>query len=335
MGRRLAIVVPDETPEAGGNWVYGARLRAVAERLGHTATVSRVSDVRTGADLYHALNARRAALGLKAMGVDPFKVVVTWTGTDLEDPTPLDAAEHDFLGAVRLHTTLDRSAREDLVARYPDWGAPIRWVPPGVDYRTFAPDGDRVPLPHPALLLVGGGRPVKGTHDAIAWVEALRASGIPAALVLLGPARDPAYWRTVEQAVADRPWVLRPGSAPRDQMPRWYRAADIVINTSFTEGVSNALLEAMAAARPVVARDIAGNRHLLEPARAGRLVDGPEAFVQACRDLLFRPEAAAEEGRRLRRWVERHYDAALEQRRWAAIYAEALGGTVAQAACSG
>lgn len=332
---RLAIVVPDETPEAGGNRVYGARLRAVAERMGHAVTLTRVSDAEPDADLYHALNARRAGLALRAAGVDPSRVIATWTGTDLEDPTPLDPAARRFLGALRLHTTLSRQAREWLETRYPDWTAPVRWVPPGVDHRTFSPEGERVALPHPALLLVGGGRPVKGTHEAIAWAEALRRAGVPAHLVLLGPARDPVYWRTVEAAAAERPWVLRPGAAPREQMPRWYRAADIVVNTSFTEGVSNALLEAMAAARPVVARDIPGNRHLLEPARAGRLVDGPEAFVAACRDLLARPEAAAEEGRRLRRWVERHYDAALERRRWADIYAEALGRAASGAACSG
>jgi glycosyltransferase involved in cell wall biosynthesis len=330
---RLAIVVPDETPEAGGNWVYGARLAAVAERLGHRVSLTRVAEAESGADLYHALNARRAGLVLLARGVDPARLVTTWTGTDLEDPEPLDPAARRALGAVRLHTTLSRQAAEGLVARYPDWSAPVRWVPPGVDHHAFAPEGERVSLEHPALLLVGGGRRVKGTHEAIAWVEALRRAGVPARLVLLGPARDPAYWRAVAAAVAELSWVAWPGAVSREAMPRWYRAADVVINTSYTEGVSNALLEAMACGRPIVARDIPGNRNLLEPARAGRLVDGPAAFVAACRDLLEHPEQAADEGRRLRRWVERHYDAALERRRWTAIYAAALGAS--RAACSG
>jgi glycosyltransferase involved in cell wall biosynthesis len=39
-----------------------------------------------------------------------------------------------------------------------------------------------------------------------------------------------------------------------------YQGADIVLNTSFSEGLSNALIEAIAADCPVLASDIPGNR---------------------------------------------------------------------------
>jgi L-malate glycosyltransferase len=40
-----------------------------------------------------------------------------------------------------------------------------------------------------------------------------------------------------------------------------YASCDVALNTSFSEGLSNSLLEAIAAGRPFLASDIPGNRH--------------------------------------------------------------------------
>jgi glycosyltransferase involved in cell wall biosynthesis len=44
-------------------------------------------------------------------------------------------------------------------------------------------------------------------------------------------------------------------------MPSAYNASQVVLNFSFSEGLSNALLEAIASGRPVLATNIAGNRY--------------------------------------------------------------------------
>jgi len=86
-----------------------------------------------------------------------------------------------------------------------------------------------------------------------------------------------------------------------------YQAADIVLNTSFSEGLSNVLIEAIASGKPLLAADIEGNRWpvqgevgdrpcglLYDPqdmddfiAKAIRLVDDHalrSALAQACRE---------------------------------------------------
>jgi len=43
-------------------------------------------------------------------------------------------------------------------------------------------------------------------------------------------------------------------------MYSWYRMSDVLLNTSFAEGGSNVILEAMAAEKAVLASDVEGNR---------------------------------------------------------------------------
>ncbi|MGA2027718.1 MAG: glycosyltransferase [Syntrophobacteraceae bacterium] len=74
--------------------------------------------------------------------------------------------------------------------------------------------------------------------------------------------------------------------------------ADIFVFPSLGEGTSLALLEAMAAEKPIVATDIAGNRSVLLSPKCGVLVpaaDG-QALAEAISDLLEHPEAASEYG---------------------------------------
>jgi glycosyltransferase involved in cell wall biosynthesis len=69
----------------------------------------------------------------------------------------------------------------------------------------------------------------------------------------------------------------------RPDARRYYEIADVFVLPSDTEGLSNALLEAMAAALPVVASDVGGNRDVVTPG-TGILTDWTN--VTACAALL-------------------------------------------------
>ncbi len=72
------------------------------------------------------------------------------------------------------------------------------------------------------------------------------------------------------------------------------------------EGLSNTILEYMAASLPVVASRCGGNAELVEDGRNGRLVpaEDPPAIAEALGALLSRPQEAEEMGREGRRRVE-------------------------------
>ena len=79
----------------------------------------------------------------------------------------------------------------------------------------------------------------------------------------------------------------------KDDLPACYRELDVVCLTSWNEGTPVALIEAMAAARPVVATDVGGVRDLLgpPPSAPGEVPEG--RFIEAERGLLVRPGDAA------------------------------------------
>jgi glycosyltransferase involved in cell wall biosynthesis len=71
---------------------------------------------------------------------------------------------------------------------------------------------------------------------------------------------------------------------PQADVSKFYSMADLFVLPSRSEGMSNALLEAMAAGVPSVASDVGGNRDVIDDDESGFLVDWEDTV--ACADLL-------------------------------------------------
>lgn len=86
-------------------------------------------------------------------------------------------------------------------------------------------------------------------------------------------------------------------------------AADLFVLPSHEEGMSQSLLEAMAAGLPTVASDIVGNRSLLDDGREGRLVPPRRAdtLAAAILAMIENPADAAELGAAARQRVSREH----------------------------
>lgn len=99
----------------------------------------------------------------------------------------------------------------------------------------------------------------------------------------------------------------------RGDVDRLLPAFDVFVLSSREEGIPNALLEAMAAARPCVVTDVGGNREVLADGRTGWIVppQDPPAFARALAAVLDDPAEAARRGAAARRAMldERSIDA--------------------------
>jgi glycosyltransferase involved in cell wall biosynthesis len=148
--------------------------------------------------------------------------------------------------------------------------ARLHWLPNGVKTARFeginrAPDGNAPPT----VVFVGRLVPEKGLDSLLAaWARA-RRPGWRLRLVGGGGLDAALRAQAAQLGVADS--VDLPG--PSDAVERELATADVGVLSSRFEGLSNTLLEYMAAGLPVIATRISGSEDLVVPERNGWLVD--------------------------------------------------------------
>ncbi len=294
-------------------------------------------------DLVHAFHARRAGPRAARIARElEVPLVVGVTGTDLAvdihraDRAPIVLESLRQADAVTCGNADEVAVVKSLL---------LSAAPPCV----VLPKGVAIPdeLPTPALhrvpgqtlvLQVANVRPVKNVALAVRAVGHLREAGASMRLVVLGDVLDTEYERDVEDAAGGlEAWsaILHP-SVPSEEMGRYYAAADIVLNTSHGEGGSNALLEAMAHERAVVASAVAGNiayvgadewRGLLYDVDVhddGIVAHDDASLIAALRRLHESPGLRSRLGDSARQWIAAQHGATAELDALLSVYAHAL-----------
>ncbi len=269
---------------------------------------------------YHAEAARLLEAALPRVAD---RVVVIPPGVTVPPPHPAGGAEHRARGAEHHSPGASVAPRGASVAprgaehhspeaEHRSPGASV--APPGA---SVAPRG---PL---TLLLPAGLRPVKDPDLALRAVGAVREAGLACRLLLAGPDRDDGFGEEFLRRVAQEPAATYLGEVPHAEMDALYAAADIVLNTSRSEGLSNSVLEAMAAGRAVLATDIAGNRAAIRHGVDGWLA--PEADLPAAARILAADAALrAALGRAAVEAVRRRFDPEAEIEAHVRLYVASL-----------
>ena len=112
----------------------------------------------------------------------------------------------------------------------------------------------------------------------------------------------------------------------REDVPALLAAATVVVSASLREGLPLVLVEAMAAARPVVATTVDGIPELVDPGRTGLLVPprDAEGLAAGMLKMLRAPEQAAAMGRAGRAVVRERFSAEQMVRRIQDVYGSLL-----------
>ena len=215
-------------------------------------------------------------------------------------------------------------------------GMRCRWtlLQNGVDTEHF-----RLDPPDPAARAALGldpQRPVVGTigrlEDRKGHDQLLRAAGTMLAggngrrpqIVIVGdgPLREKLQAQAHSLGVADS---VRFVGTVADVRPS-LAAMDVFVLPSHAEGMSNALMEAMAAARPVVATAVGGNTEVVVDGKTGVLIPpaDPAAIADAIAALLRDPDRAAGLGAAAREFVTRRFGARARVAELEQLYEERL-----------
>jgi glycosyltransferase involved in cell wall biosynthesis len=129
--------------------------------------------------------------------------------------------------------------------------------------------------------------------------------------------------RRLAETCAARDRIHLPGFAPPE---KWLAWADCFVLPSRREGLSNALLEAMAAGLPCIANDIPPNREVLDDGKAGMLVpvENCDALEAAMRELVEDDGKARRFALKANERVERCYSIRAVADRYAHLYESLL-----------
>jgi len=278
---RVLILAPNVFPGISGNAITVERWRRSLTGKGIIVEVLNSQALTTSAfvaclerfdpNIIHVHHAFRAGSVLLHPVVAEkharFSVVVSPGGTDinqdLEVPERRDAVMQVFRMAGAIVTQSSETA-ERLLRYMPGLDSRIVHVPKAVcwfgnescDLRKIAGCNDRNLL----FFLPAGIRPVKGNLECLMAMHKVYTIRPHIRFVAAGPAIDLEYAdrfeREVKKLSAFAVWIA---GIPPAAMRSAYDASDIVLNSSFSEGRSNSLLEAVASGRPVLASNIPGN----------------------------------------------------------------------------
>ncbi|WP_338425105.1 glycosyltransferase [Sphingopyxis kveilinensis] len=226
--------------------------------------------------------ALRLPFSIKARGAD-----ISHFGYNPATRTQLLGAAAKAAGLLAVSDTM----RRDMAAIGID-SAKVAVHYTGIDTARFHP-GDRTAAraalgldDAPAILSVGALIPRKGQALVIEALPAL--PGVH--YWLAGAGAEESRYRALARQHDVEARVHFMGPLAHADLPQLYRAADIVVMPSASEGLANAWVEALACGTPIVISDAGGAAELVRLPAAGRIVPRASgAIAEAVQDILAAP----------------------------------------------
>jgi glycosyltransferase involved in cell wall biosynthesis len=212
-------------------------------------------------------------------------------------------------------------------------------IPNGIEIEKLAAADGAAALHHllgleddaPLIVSVGHIRRVKG-FDVLLRAAAEVCRVYPkATFLIVGTVQEPDCDRDLRELVRQLGLehnVRFLGKLENENVWSLLKLCDVFCQPSRSEGMSNALLEAMGSGLPCVATAVGGTPEVLEDGRTGYIVPSEDYHAAANRimALLGDPEGARQMGLLARRVVEERYSAESMIRSMVGMYDQLLGG---------
>jgi glycosyltransferase involved in cell wall biosynthesis len=188
-------------------------------------------------------------------------------------------------------------------------------IPTGIDPTSY--EGDR-PARHPEVTVTYVGRleSVKGVDDFLAAMQPLMGQYPYLKVQVVG------WYKERHPLVSQYPEVTFLGL--RKDIPEILKASEIFVLPSHSEGLSNALMEAMSSGCACIASDVGGNAYLIQNGISGFLFPAGdrEALRAHVERLLKDPSKVRAMGQAARERIKTVFSWEVVGREYAALFAE-------------
>lgn len=316
-------------PKTGNN-TTAERIRNYIESAGHTCELRDAGEFESSAEVaqlisqdplfngalaIHLFKAGRLLLDIQV----PFGVI--FGGTDINEDIKIEQkclvmekvlqkarfavaftekmkeASELFLFSQRGKVYVQPQGIQTAVAKKFCWTEFLR----STDVSTARVDELRV------FLLVCGLRRVKDPLYLVQAFSEWHCQDPLNVLIIIGPKIDPVFSAEVESVIRRTAGVYMAQERSQRELHAAMRKCFALVNSSVSEGMSAAILEAMQLGVPVLARDNAGNAAIVQHKITGLLFSSPQDFVDQSQRLLSDHELRETLVRSGKDYVEEHH----------------------------
>ncbi|CAM5161909.1 unnamed protein product [Eretmochelys imbricata] len=311
-----------------GNATTAGRIQDHLEAVGHICSLKDAFGYENPSEIANLISAEKfeAALAIHLYKGGrllqgsriPFGII--FGGTDINEDIKHEE-KHRVMGAVleeaRFAVAFTEKMKELAAAEWPDARSKIYIQTQGImttpsatfNWKKFlqnagiSQDTENVRL----FLLICGLRRVKDPLYLVDVFSEWHRREPHIHLVIIGPAVDPQFTSEVNEKVNRAPGVHLLQEIPQDDLHAAVKRCFAVVNSSISEGMSAAILEAMDLDVPVLARNIPGNAAIIRHKDTGLLFTDPQEFVQLSKSLMNDPSLERKIVTKAKAYVKKHH----------------------------
>lgn len=313
---KVVLVTPN-FHQPRGNTVTVQRIADGLRTFGISTEIVSVTEegsltVLPPADLIHGFHAYRFYKFMEKLKHKVSAYIITITGTDLNQDLFNEEKRLDVIrsltGAAAIHV-FDKKAKQLLEKEIPSVANKIHIIPQA---NSLFPKS-RINFEKEAgtflFILPAGIRKVKNIPFAIHALKKLYNQNGRIRLWIVGPVIEEDEGLVIKELIKENnTWTKYIGAVPHPMMGAVLQEADVVLNTSHSEGQSTAILEAMASGLPVLVSSNDGNRSIVTHQRTGFVYNEESDFLLYAEKLVNNGDVRKEIGHAALRYVSEHHD---------------------------